>query len=128
MKTMKCYVLVKILSCVFKFSFTKFVGKKIASIEKNEANFLRKKSQVRNLEKEASISEKEAKIIFNLLDSDNDNIISAKYIDLTQIHPFLLEIIQEVLFEMEAQNTSLSFQDFYKKMKKFMLEKKILEV
>jgi len=63
-----------------------------------------------------------------LLDSSKKGRISAENVDLSQIHPFLLEIIQMVLFEMEEKRTFLDFYGFLAGLKRFGLEKPVKNV
>ena len=101
-------------------------GKNSRSLSKNSTN--NSKIIQKNKEKINVFFKKNAKIVFSLLDSDRDLRISADKIDLSQIHPFLLEIIQEILFEMEAKQISLNFEEFLNSLKKFQLEQKLKQV
>jgi len=66
--------------------------------------------------------------IFGLLDSDEDGKISAEKCEISQIHPLVLEIIQEVLFEMETKGKTMDFEEFNENVRGFGLEEKILKV
>lgn len=71
---------------------------------------------------------KALKEIFDLMDDDKDKWISSKKIDISEIDPYFLEIIQEILIEMEDKKEKLDFNLFYARIKEFNLERKVFEV
>jgi len=66
--------------------------------------------------------------IFKSMDDDKDKLISSKNIDLSEIDPYFLEIIQEILYEMEEKKQKLDFKTFFSRIKEYGFEKKIYEV
>ncbi len=52
--------------------------------------------------------------IFVVLDSDKDGWVSARQIDISLLHPLLLEVITPLLIEMESKDHTLSQADFVK--------------
>jgi len=57
--------------------------------------------------------------IFKILDSDNDGVINSNAIDIDQINPDILQIINELLIEMEEKGKSLDLKGFTIGMQKF---------
>ena len=60
-----------------------------------------------------NIQRKRLEEIFQLLDSDGDGSISAQKIDITHLHPKVLEVFAPLLCEMEQMNFTLNFEMFY---------------
>ena len=66
--------------------------------------------------------------IFNLMDDDKDRYISSKHIDISEIDPYFLEIIQDILYEMEEKKQKLDFETFLTRIKEYGFEKRVIEV
>lgn len=67
------------------------------------------------------------KYIFDKLDDDNDGLISGQKIDLNDIDTRILELIQNVLYDMEEQKKSLDINEFIAELEKYRLMHQLLE-
>lgn len=55
---------------------------------------------------------KRIKLIFELLDSDKDEKISARKINMNSLHPQMIKIIKPLLQEMEDKRKTYGFEEF----------------
>lgn len=63
--------------------------------------------------------------VFAKMDDDNDGFISGDHIDLANIDPDLLEIIQGILLQIDEQREAINFPSFLNKIEENSLEVKI---
>ena len=92
----------------------KLMDKKITTEE--EKNMKRNRvvtNNISNLIVEGKKSEKLERI-FQLLDDDDDGIITSSKICINNLPANILKIISPLLIEMEDMQLELSFEDFYK--------------
>ena len=96
----------------------------------NDATNQKEKKQIVNENKEIKEDQmtKLLRNIFNLMDNDKDKWISSTHIDISEVDPYFLEIIQEILFEMEEKKQKIDFKIFIRRIKDYHLEKSIFEV
>ena len=66
--------------------------------------------------------------IFDMMDDDKDKFISSKHIDLSEIDPYFLEIIQEILYEMEEKKEKMDFYTFLGRIKEYGFDKRVHDV
>jgi len=68
------------------------------------------------------------KELFESMDDDGDGVISSDKIDLSNINPGFLEIIQDVLLKVDEERSWLNFQRFLNQIEENHLEVKIHNV
>lgn len=99
-------------------------------LKEKEEHKTKKKKIIKEIHKEVKEDQmtKLLREIFDLMDDDKDKWISSKHIDISEVNPYFLEIIQEILYEMEEKKEKIDFNTFISRIKEYGCDEAIFHV